>query len=174
MEESLRSKLLRRQGVKQGYSGHSWLISSDKIFSSDIKGFGNFFPISWVEFEISRKFLFDGTVSADLGILASPIKVHLLPGKHCPSLLELFSKRSKLPKILIGKTATLNGEIAMLDSYEYSGCSLQGFSVRVGYCWFEFHCESFQASYTDYEPDGIKSGTASIKVYLGEWKMENS
>jgi hypothetical protein len=151
-----------------------WFISADKIFGDDVEGLKDFTRFFKMEFCISRFSLFDGKKSTDSAVLAQDVKIHLPSGKHCAMIQSRLAKGTEISKITIMKTTSLTGKILTLEEKTFSKCVIQSFSYVGEVVSFSFRYSSYSDSYTDYNEDTSKKGTAASQIDLIKWEIKDS
>lgn len=153
---------------------HDWLISADKIFASNIKGFEDYSKFFGLKYRISKFSLFDKTKVSDSAVNAENVEIYIAPGRHCAMLQGRLAKCTIIPKITLKKVQNISGELTVLDEKEFSQCVIQSYQEELEIITFTFKYTSFSDAYTDHKEDGVKLGTAATKIDLANWKVESS
>lgn len=167
-EECLDDKSIINKNSQQ----FNWLISADKIFSSNIENFQDYSKFLGLEFRINRFSLFDKVKVTDSAVNASDVKIYITPGRHCAMLQGRMSKGVVIPKITLKKTKSIEGKLEVLESKEFSKCTIQSFERLGEIVIFSFRYTSYSDTYTDFKDNGVKIGTAATNVDLASWKIK--
>lgn len=149
-----------------------WVISADKIFSSEIINYKDFAVIFNMEYSIKRFCICDGSKMSDTAVLSEDVIVRCRPGKHCPILLERLAKGTKIPKITAKKIFTIQEKMETIEEKEFSDCVVQSFKRHKEVVTFSFRSPSVSYKYNDFAEDGNKKGSAAVSIKLAEWKIE--
>ncbi|GHT91785.1 hypothetical protein FACS1894122_04710 [Alphaproteobacteria bacterium] len=154
--------------------GQFWVISADKIFSSDIDGLKEFAMFWDIDFAVTRFSLFDGAKSSDSAVCAKDVRIYMPPGRSCAMLQGYLANGKEISKIKIKKVAPISGKLEALEEKEFSKCIVQSFERRGDMAAFGFRYSSYSDSYTDFKDDNTKLGTSATKVDLATWEIESS
>ncbi|GHT97868.1 hypothetical protein FACS1894126_2690 [Alphaproteobacteria bacterium] len=154
--------------------GQFWLISADKIFSSEIEGLKEFARFWDIDFAVTRFSLFDGAKSSDSAVCAKDVKIYMPPGRSCAMLQGYLANGKEISKITIKKVKPISGKFEALEEKEFSKCIVQSFERRGDMAAFGFRYSSYSDSYTDFKEDNSKLGTSATKVDLATWEIESS
>lgn len=151
-----------------------WLISADKIFESNIKGFETYSKFLGVKYRISKFSLFDKTKISDSAVTAEDVEIYITPGKHCAMLQGRLAKCTVIPKITLKKVQNISEKLEVLEEKVFSQCVIQSFQESLEIVTFSFRYASYSDSYTDYKEDGVRNGTAAIKIDFTNWSVNAS
>jgi hypothetical protein len=154
--------------------GQFWVISADKIFSSNLDGLKEFARFYDIDFAVSRFSLFDGAKSSDSAVCAKDVKIYMPPGRSCAMVQGYLANGKEIAKIIIKKVIPLEKKLETLEEKEFSKCIVQSFERRGDVAAFSFRYSSYSDAYTDFKEDNTKLGTSATKVNLATWEIESS
>lgn len=155
-------------------SNYTWLISADKVFSSDIEGFEEYARIHHIKYNIYRSFLFEETKTAESSVCAREVHIYMCPGSHCAMLEGRMAKNVIIPKVTIQKIMANRGTTSVLEKKEFKQCVISSFELQDDEINFSFRYRSFSDSYTDYKNGGEKKGSAAVQIDLAKWEIKES
>ncbi|MDR1362364.1 MAG: hypothetical protein LBJ16_04090 [Holosporaceae bacterium] len=157
--------------VAPGDVGQFWLISADKVFSSDIDGYKDFARFLDLDFFVKKVSLFDGAKSSDSIVSAEPVEIRMPVSKSCAMIQGYLANGKEIAKITLKKIVPLGGSLKVAEEKEFSKCLLQSFRRRGEIALFSFRYSAYSDAYTDLEGD--QAGTAATKVDLATWEVES-
>ena len=163
---------IKGKEIEPAESNYHWLISADKIFSSNIKDFTEFSRFFGMEFGIRRSSIYNEGKHGDSYVCGEEVKIYISPGRHCAILQSRLADKAPIKKIIVKKVASLNQEITVLEEKEYQNCSIQSFERKGENVAFTFRYTAFSDSYTDFKKDGTKLGTSATSIDLVTWKVQ--
>lgn len=169
-----KQELFKNISSRKECSKYMWLISADKIFSSDVDGFQEYSRLHHINYKIYKSFLFEETRTAESSVYAREVYVYMQPGCHCAMLEGRMAKSVVIPQITIQKTVTLNRKISVLEKKEFKQCVIHSFGIQDDEIGFSFRYRSFSDSYTDYKSDGTQKGSAAVQIDLAKWEIQES
>lgn len=150
-----------------------WLISADKIFSSDIEGFKEYSKFFQMEIAIRRFSLNEGAKMSDSAICGKDVKIYLPPSRSCAMILANLANGKEISKIITKKVMFLSKELAVVEEKEFAKCFVQSFERKGEIASFTFRYSSYSDTYQDFKTDGSKLGTAATKLDLTTWEVES-
>lgn len=151
-----------------------WLISAEKIFSSEIEGYKEYAKFFYMEIFINRFSLNDGVKTSDSAVCGRDVKIHMPPSRSCAAILSKLASGKEISKISIKKVAFLSGELNTLEEKEFTKCFVQSFERNGEIIAFSFRYASYSDAYQDFKPDGSKLGKSATKIDLTTWEVEGS
>lgn len=148
-----------------------WLISADKIFESEIKGYKEYARFFSMEFEISRFSLFDGKKSSDSAVCAKDVKIYLPPSRFCAVIQGNLASGKEISKIILKRVEMKEGTLEMMEEKEFVKCVIQSFERKQEIASFTFRYKEYSDTYQDFKSDGKKAGKSAMKIDLATWKV---
>lgn len=158
---------------EDGQINFDWLISADKIFSSDIEGFKEYSKFYQMEISIRRFSLNDGTKMSDSVICGKDVKIYMPPSRSCAMILGNLANGKEISKIIVKKVMFLSKELTVIEEKEFTKCFVQSFERNGEIASFTFRYSSYSDKYQDFKTDGSKLGTAATKLDLTTWEVES-
>ncbi|MBQ3564984.1 MAG: hypothetical protein IJA14_02420 [Alphaproteobacteria bacterium] len=159
---------------EENKSNFLWLISADKIFSSELDKFKDYAPISNLKFHLKRTCVFEESKLAENSICAKDISVYMPSGTHCAMLIGRMSKSVILKKIIIKKVQMINKELLVRETKEFGNCVITSFEEYNEGVVFSFRCQSLSNTYQDIGKKGEKTGQAAVQLNLTKWETKES
>ena len=153
---------------------HVWLISADKIFSSEIENYTNFAKLYHIEYFIYKSFLYDQTKTAESSVYAREVHINMQSGVHCAMLEGRMAKSVIIPQITIQKVRFLNKKITILEKKEFKQCVINAFGLKDDLIGFSFRYTSISDSYSKFKPNGTQGGSAAAQIDLVKWEIKQS
>lgn len=141
-----------------------WVISAEKIFSSEMSNFKEFARIFDVGFSMNEFSVIDGPKFADSVVQAHDVTVSMPLGSHVVMVQKYLAKRTVLKKILIKRLVMINNKLSVVDELEFNDAKFQSFSIQNDLVSFSFRYHTYSYSYTSYKNDGSKGGTSAMSV----------
>lgn len=151
-----------------------WLISADKMFSSELAKFKDYAQISNLKFHLKRTCVFEESKLAENSICARDVSVYMSGGTHCAMLIGRMAKSVILKKITIKKVQMLNKELLERETKEFSNCVITSFEECNEGVFFSFRCQSISNTYQDIGKKGEKTGQAAVQLNLTKWETKES
>ncbi|MDR1335104.1 MAG: hypothetical protein LBJ19_02425 [Holosporaceae bacterium] len=175
-QQMAEQQIQRNQGQQneqdQQQSQYQWLISADKIFSSELEGFEEYSRFFDLDFHIYKFSMSAEGKASDTSICAENVRIHIPNGSHCAVIQSNLANGKEISKIIIKKISFKLNDIATLEEKEFSNCFVQTFSRKGEKAIFSFRYSSYKDTYTDYKSDGTKKGTAGVSVDLVKWEIK--
>lgn len=141
-----------------------WVISAEKIFSSQLKDFKDFSRVFDIEFGIKEFSITDGVKFSDSVIQANDINISMPLGAHVVLIQKYLAKRTVMKKVLIKRLMMINNKLTAVDELEFGNAKFQSFSMRNELVSFSLRYHTYSYSYTSYKNDGTKSGASAMSV----------
>jgi hypothetical protein len=154
-------------------SQYKWMISADKIFSSEDEGLEEYTNFFKMEFCISRVSVLDGAKSSDSIIMAQDVKVYLPSGSHCAMIQSRLANGQEIAKITLKKLFPILGKFESLEEIEFSKCIVQSFERQGEMAAFTFRYTSYKDTFHRFKSDGSKKGTAATSIDLVKWEVKD-
>lgn len=148
-----------------------WVISIDKIFSSEMKDFKEFAKIINMEFSINEFSITDGPKFSDSVIQARDVNILMPIGEHVVSIQKYLSKRTVMKKILIKRLLLIKSQLSVVDELNFCDAKFMSFSLQNELVAFTFRYHTYSYSYTKYDIDGTKGGTSAMSVDA-KWEVK--
>ncbi|MDR3155503.1 MAG: hypothetical protein LBT90_00145 [Holosporaceae bacterium] len=151
---------------------YQWLISADKIFSSEWEGFEEYARFFDLDFHIYKFSMSTDGKASDTSICAENIKVCIPNGSHCAVIQSHLAQGKEISKIILKKVSFMLDKTVTMEEKEFSKCFVQTFSRKGEKAIFSFRYSSYKDTYTDFKADGTKKGTAGVSVDLIKWEIK--
>jgi hypothetical protein len=161
-----------QQGQQSHQCQYQWLISADKIFSSEWEGFEDYARFFDLDFYIYRFCMSSEGKVADRNLCAENIKIYIPNGSHCAVIQSHLAQGKEISKITIKKVSSILDNTVILEEKEFSKCFVQTFFRKGESAVFSFRYSSYSDTYTDFKPDGTKKGTAGVSVDFIKWEIK--
>lgn len=150
------------------------LISADKIFSGQIKGFEDHSIIENFEFGISKLTSSDNTKYVNNMVMARDVNVTIMPGRYCAMIQGKMAYDTIIKTIMIKKIQMVNNEIMVLEDKKFNQCTIQSFYLNKDRAEFSFRYQSYNDSYLELKQDGTKGGNSAVSVSVAKWEIKES
>lgn len=152
---------------------YKWLISADKIFSSEIKKFTDFAELYHIEYMIYKSFLYDQTKTAESSVYAKEVHIYMEPGIYCAMLQGRMAKSTIIPQITIDKVRPINGKLSVIEEKVFNQCVVNAFGIKDNMIGFSFRYTSLNDSYNKFNPDLSSAGNAGVQIDFVKWEVKS-
>lgn len=159
------------ESEKKSENGSFWLISADKIFFSEIKGYEKFSRFIGMEFNIRKFSVYDGDKSHDSSIKSEDVVISILPGRYCAAIEGSLAKGVKISSIILKKVMLIQKKVEVIEEKIFKDCILETFSRKGEIVTFSFRYTSFSDTYNEFKNDGTKLGSSVTEIDLIKWKI---
>ena len=153
---------------------YEWIISADKIFSSEIDGLKDYARIDHIDFMIYKSFLFEEAKTAEGSFCAKEVHIYMPSGCHCAMLESRMAKNVIIPTITIKKIANVNKKDTVLEIKEFQQCVIRAFGIRNDIIGFAFRYRVFKDQYNNYDAEGVQKGSAAAQIDFVKWEIKES
>ncbi len=153
---------------------YDWIISADKIFSSEIEGFTDSARIYHINFMIYKSFLFEESKAAESSICAKDVHIYMGSGCHCAMLEGRMAKAVIIPCITVQKISNINKTTTVLEKKEFKQCVIRSFGVQDDVIAFSFRYRTFSDQYNNYNSKGVQTGNAAVQMDFVKWEIQES
>lgn len=167
-------KLFEEQFPEEGRDRFMWLISADKIFSSEITNFTNFAQLYHIEYMIYKSFLYDQTKTAESSVYAKEVHIYMPSGSHSAMLEGRMAKSTIIPQITIHKTCIIKGQNTTLEKKEFKQCVINSFGLKDNMIGFSFRYTLLSDSYVKFKKNGTQEGSVATQIDLVKWEVKSS
>lgn len=151
------------------FSFNKWLISSEKIFSSEIKGFEDYYPIESLQYSISISGIIDKNSRSDSVLVVSPLVITLSSGLHSPSIIDRIANKKNLKAINIIKVSEEKGKLTIVEDKKFETVYIHGINTTNETVILSFRYEQYVDKYNEIV-NNISKGSSSGKLDIVKWK----
>jgi hypothetical protein len=161
-----------QQGQQNQQGQYQWLISADKIFSSEWEDFEDYLRFFDLDFSIYKFSMSAEGKASDSSICAETVKIYIPNGSHCAVIQSHLAQGKEIEKIILKKVSVKLNDTAILEEKEFSKCFVQTFARKRERAVFSFRYSSYKDTYTDFKADGTKKGTAGVSIDFIKWEIK--